>query len=409
MQYQCDIINSLTEHKKNYKLTNPFLMDCYAGLYPASLTKISLVLFNLLLSTRKYYKPDSQHYNEDEERRIYTNVLIKPSDILFRCHPTKYCLDNKEIDSDLGNLVKKINEIDDLNLFYIWKCGYPHVYIFIMERDIAVWKFYNAKAFVTPKTLLKIINSNAGIINSMNSLLVQTKQEVPLKDVHKSFGLFFNRMISKMNPDISCKIPLWVDNLDIKEYISKVVMVLKGMDMYEGLVIDNDFINRLPPNVSEKIKKDHPMTQNEMNLLEKELVPQDCSIVRTHKVRAKKIKVDNVANTSKLNDVKTEMSTFDSLDPFLNCNNLISFYRKMISSFDINAKFFDFSVDRKEATELLDLLIKNNRNNDIMFLKSWIKYYATMYLKGNYIYDRQKTSIKIFRESFSTYNAKYVS
>jgi hypothetical protein len=108
-------------------------------------------------------------------------------------------------------------------------------------------------------------------------------------------------------------------------------------------------------------------------------------------------------------DIKPEYTTFESLNPFKNCNDFLTFYRKSVQSFNSDAKFFDFGVERKEANEILDMLIKNKRENDIIFLKSWIKYYVTMYLKGNCIYDKNKTALKTFGSSFTTYNPRYVA
>ena len=47
--------NKLTEHKTNYKLCNTDLIECYVGLYPPALTKLSLVIFNSLLWFRYFF------------------------------------------------------------------------------------------------------------------------------------------------------------------------------------------------------------------------------------------------------------------------------------------------------------------------------------------------------------------
>lgn len=388
--------NKLTEHKTNYKLCNTYLTDCYAGLYPATLTKLSLVIFSTLLSTKRYHKPDSKFYSPEEDRRIFTNVVLTPSNILERCHPVKYIYEGKDSSKDASNMVRKINELDDNNIFYAWRYGYPHMYMFVMERDIGVWKFYNPSAYVTPKTLRKVIYSTKGMVASM--LEMSGKGDV--EDVRNSFCEFINGLILKMHPDVQEKLTLWVEGDLYRSYLTGLRNEIDKLEPYEGLVEHEGFYDRLPAGVKEKMK---PVTKKRESHpeLEDYLAPKDENLVKPKGERKKR-----TAKAKK--DPSAEAKTFLAVDPFKDVNNFVGFYRAAIYLTDRGAKFFPYSTELHYASQILDILHDNERE-DKRFLKSWIGFYIEKSLKGNNMYKEDNTSLKKLKESFEEYNNRYVS
>lgn len=74
-----------------------------------------------------------------------------------------------------------------------------------------------------------------------------------------------------------------------------------------------------------------------------------------------------------------------------------------------NVKFSDFSSNRKDATEVIDLMIENRRNNNKDFLRGWIMYYINTYLSPHLTNDVSKTSMLALKKTFSEFNMRYVS
>jgi hypothetical protein len=48
-----EIRNQLTEHKRNYRMVNPILLEAYCALHPARLTKLCMIMFNYLMATKQ--------------------------------------------------------------------------------------------------------------------------------------------------------------------------------------------------------------------------------------------------------------------------------------------------------------------------------------------------------------------
>ena len=403
-----EVRNLLTEHDTSHKLINTYLLDCYAGLSPNSLTKISVVIFNFLLNSKKYIKKTSAYYSEDEDKRIYTNVVLNPKDIVKRCNPAKPYVTESELDVDAGNLIRRLNDIDEMNIFYMWKCGYPHVYMFIMERDIGVWKFYNSSGYVIPRTMKKILASHSAMINAMSSMLKSQNQSLSNIEISSSYGQFINRMIEKMNPETSKSIKKWDGVTKLDGYIEELSDTLKKMDQFEGMIETPDFLDKLPPNVSEKlkIKPNNKATDSKTveNKIDKAITPEDENII---KIRTPKpIKVDDVTSST----VRAKPSIGTSINPFKNCNEFIKFYRKILNKIHEEISFFQEvnEAERSAANEILDMLILSARENDSEFLKAWISYYSSKYLKGNDSENVYKTSLNAFKKSFAEYNKKYI-
>ena len=101
-----ELRSKLTEYENNYKLCNLNLISCYTGLYPASLTKLSMVIFNQILNNKMYHRKDSKFYDPDEEKRIFTSIPVTPITLLENCHPVKYRSEKRDSSKDIGNVVK---------------------------------------------------------------------------------------------------------------------------------------------------------------------------------------------------------------------------------------------------------------------------------------------------------------
>jgi hypothetical protein len=400
-------VNIVTEHKENYKLVSMSLMDSYNGLHPSSISKLAHVLFNYIIYNKMYRNPDNRYYSLEEDRRIYSNILITPESILKRIAPSKYGIDNKLISNDISNLTSRIQALEDNNVFYVWRYKQPYTYLFIMERDVGCWKYYNSSAFVTPKTLKKIVRSAHCIIDTMVKLEGKRERGVDLRDIEISFGNFLNRMIDKLNPSVIKELSRWVDAANMKDYVTRLSADLRPIDDFQGQTFAPDFINRLPDPVrneilnkktktTEKVEKKGEKMSTEM--LELDLVPENENITKRHRTRKPKVKDDALAPTATL---------FAAIDPFHNSHSFVRYYRSVIKSHNPDAKFFSLDLEAAEAEQILDLLIKNKKQNDLKFLKRWILNYFSLYLKDNNVYKPEKTTLSAFVKTFSAFNDNY--
>jgi hypothetical protein len=398
--------NQLTE-PENHKKINLEMIDAYLALHPLSLSKLSISIFNIIMDTKGNHEKDSQFYKY-ENKRIFNNLYVSLEDILNRCHPVKYNIENKNISNDISNLMGRIQELDDNNIFYIWKYGKPITYLFVMERDIGLWKYFNTNAYVTPKTIKKIIALSEYIIDSMCKFEKIKNRESTLQDIEMSFvNEFLQSIIKKMNPEVYNKIPKYIKHNNVKEYIKELNDHLNKIDDYEGFVEDDLFMNRLPYHLQDKIKKEEKKELN-MNVdiekkLSEMLIPKDENLVikKTRKYEKKNHKISNVI------EAETVQTTFKQLNPFSNCNDFINYYREVIKSHNDNAAFYPLSSERTNATKIMDCLIENGKVSDMDFLRSWIRYYIQSYLHGNNIYKKDKTSLSNFQKTFEMYNKKY--
>lgn len=389
-----EIRSKLTEHHNNYKLCNLNLMSCYGGLYPATLTKLSLVIFNQILSNKMYYKSDSKFYDPQEEKRIYTNIPVTPVTLLQNCHPVKYRLNEGDTNKDVGNMAKRINELDDNNIFYVWKCGYPKNYMFILERDIGLWKFYNPIGYVTPKTIKKIITSTKGMCNSMFKIIEATGDNQSIHDVRKFFCEFVNRIAGKMHPEIFNKLEKWDEGRGYKEYLISLNKQINEFSLYEGLEEDKTFYDRLPLDVQIKIfPKQKEIDSHEE--LESSLLPKENNLAKPKKRK-------RIPTTDK----EAKFDTFKSVDPMKNSNDFIRFYRSVVTLKCPGAQFHDYKFEFVNSSLILDMLKNDEHNED--FLRSWILFYVETKLKGNNSKQKDKTSLKSFKDTYEEYNTRYI-
>jgi len=408
-------IDKLTEHSDKFKLFNMTLTDCYNALSPSSLSKISMILFNCLLYTKRYDKPGGPFYSEEEARRIYTNILITPEIILDRYDPKKYRIEKKDIKTDISNLNVKLTDLHDMNIFYMWRYGTPFTLMFVLERNIFLWKYYNPEAYVVPKTLQKIIRSANGMIKTMTRLEASRGRPTSVADIERSFMRdFLPSIIAKMSPKISSRFPMWDGGMKSSEYLTLIRNQLDKIEnKYEGLQNDHLIADRFPTHIRKKISAEEFNILDEssknkeggkpmdISQLEKDLVPTNENIVKEKRIKNPKSLIDD-------NRLKPEGLSFKSLDPFVNCNQFLKFYRDVIRMYNSRARFYGFDVERNSALEIMDMMTEHGRSGNKEFLKSWIRYYITNTLRGNSVYKTEKTSLRAFKETFSEFNNKYI-
>ena len=391
-----EIRSKITEHQNNYKLCNLNLISCYSGLYPSSLTKLSMVIFSQLLSNKMYHKQDSKLYDKEEDKRIYTSVKIDPITLLESCHPVKYILEKKDPKNDVGNIVKRINDLHDNNIFYVWKCGFPKNYMFVLERDIGLWKFYNPNGFVTPKTIKKILLSAKGMVANMHRMLSEGSEGDNIEETKRSFCSFIDGLIDKMNPTVSASLERWDDTRGYKEYLTVLYNQILELYLYEGITEDEHFYSRLPPDVKDKMIPKN-ITRKSHKSLESDLAPKDENLVKVKKTRIRKPKDAPAA----------EMGTFASIDPFRNSKEFVQYYRSVVKTKNNSAIFYKYETEVIHASRILDKLSEKDRGSKD-FLTSWIFYYINKSLNGEYAKKKDKTSLKSFGESLEEYESRYV-
>ena len=116
-----DKVRHITEVDEGYKLISPSLCACYSGIHPDSLSKICHIIFeNVIMYNKLHIKKDDEKYREEEAKRIFSSILFQPCDLAQSVHPAKYS-DGGNVDNDISNIIKRLDEIEDNNIFYIWK------------------------------------------------------------------------------------------------------------------------------------------------------------------------------------------------------------------------------------------------------------------------------------------------
>jgi len=398
--------NNLTEYSKNYRSVSPYMMMSYNGL-PPYLAKLAHTLFFYIIKTKMYGKSAASK-GKNEDRRIYTDIEITLDDLLLDFNPNKYS-DGKDIEMDKSNMIKKLKELDKYNIFYCWKYGKK--YLFVMEREVGCWKIFNNKGCVAPKTLKKVVN----LTNDMITCMVKfegSNGTVDKKNIERSFGTFMNKMIRKMNPNISSRLPLWSDDKDIYEYTSDVSLQLNKMGEFEGLGFTEKeietFLTKVPPSVSKKMKKMHEeMRQDEMKTrkekeLEDELLPKNSNLVKGSVMRVKVEK--NIKNTA--TSRPTLMRWQGNIDPFSDSLQFMKYYRSILQNkTGGNIVFNSMESDAGVAAQILDLMVERKRNKD--FLDTWIHYFYDNNLKGQKALKPKYTSLRCFKDTFESYNETF--
>ncbi len=389
-------INSLTEHTNNFKQVNTNILACYCGLNPPILSKVCHVLFNSIIHNKRYASKKFS-VSDAEEKRIYSNVVLTPEIIMEHCNPSKY-IDGK-CDNHKGNLVKILKEIDNNNIFYIWRCGFPYVYMAIMERNIGSWKYYNENGLVLPKSLNKILENGMGMMAEMHKMLDGKNQNVSMDDVEKSFCKFIERISSKMDDVVKDSFPKF-SNQTTSEYMLTIKNFLKKHDDCQGLIYSDAFVKNLPPCIINKLNgKDNEMYSYVLD----DIVPKDGNLVTKKKEKATKKIIKKNVNAPIL------MTFDDGMEPFESPKNMCRFYCSLVTTKHPSAKFYAVGHESVQAALLMDMLLSSGHGMDKKFLISWIKFFIDLKLKGENSLNRDKTSIKNLISTFNLYNSKYVS
>lgn len=389
---------ALTEYESNYKRVNLDLINSYISLMPLSVSKVSHCLFNLIIETKRYARHGSIYYNEAENNRIYSNKYIALEEILDRLNPSKYKMENKKKENDISNLQKLLRKVHEENIFYCWRFGFPHTYMFIMERDIGVWKLLNSQGCVTPRTVSKIVDSSIGMVNTMLKIDKQQKRNFLLKDIEQSFvnDLLYD-LFNKMDSSVASKLPRQED-LAFEEYMDVLSKSLSKMNPHEGLKIDSSFYKNIPDVIENNIKL------QKSKKMENDLIPQNEDLTKEKNTGSRNKKAKKNSNEK----INAKVMKFSKSDPLGNCNDFIHYYREGIRSVNSGAKFYDLRTERAIATTIMDTILENN--GDVDFLRSWLKYHINYFLnKGKNMYNKEKTSLKVFFDTFEEYKGKYFS
>ena len=406
------IRNGLTEYKKNFTQINPFLHECYLTICPPYEAKLAGIMLNRILMTKRYSDLAASKKAGDERNRIYSDIDMSLETLSRACNSTKY-IKGKSADNDRSNMIKRIKWLHDKNVFYHWKSG--KMYIFIMERDFGTWKVFNSKGYVIPKSMLKILNASGYMIDCMIHLVNNDNKahaiEIPAKRerVERDFEEFIKGMIQKMNPIVTRDIESRKEDENLEQYLNGLKKTMRKMDDYEGLVMADDFLERLPPSIQWKFKDEIKKEMAKMNTsdLEKELVPDNPNMIKSKKVKTSHPKKKTHVKSQVENPgegIRATMFTFDrSVDPFRNARDFVRYYYARIRDYDEKARFENFGVDACDATRLLDLMTEEGRDTKT-FLDAWIKYFIEWKLKGEKAKNSKHTSIKIFMKSFEKYN-----
>ena len=391
--------NDLTNSDLRYKRVNFDVFAGYNGL-PPFLSNVAHIIFHSIIKTLKYGK-GGEAKSKNECRRIYSDIDITIEDILEDFYSVKYA-NGKGSANDRANMVKKINELLDYNVFYCWR--YRDHYMFVLEREIGIWKFYNKDGCVIPRTLKKISVLSKDMINCMERFEKKKNVRVNRKDIEESFMKFINeKIIGNMNPVVVSKLPLWDGSSDIYSYFRGLIKVLRGLDDFEGLGEDDGFLRFLPKSVSKTLDRKRIKEANDMKTkMEKDLIPDETNLVKVKKEKKGRKTKKKVKSKG---DSKPKAYTYGGdVNPFKNSKEFVKYYRSILYYFDSKVKFENFAVDVQVAGKIMDSLGEKDRKNKT-FLKAWIRYYKDHKLKGLKIYNTKHTSLKSFMGSFDKFNA----
>jgi len=400
------INNDLTEYSGDYKRINPHILSGYYGL-PKSFSKLSMILFGFVMKT-KMYKEKAFTKDINEEKRIYNDIPITIEDILKEWNHEKYS-SGHDMMTDVGNMNKRIREIDENNIFYCWK--YRSLYMFIMERYLCIWKFYNISGKVLPKTIKKVSVIGNDMILCMTKNVRKIYGDVDKSDIEKSFGTFMNRLIDKTNHLVSTEIIKWDGKQDIFEYLYHLNDAIKNLDDHNGLVVSNDIFNKFPYSISKKIQtkikeeldmKIHSPDKN----VKHDLIPSNPNLIRNKRKRKPNTTLI-VSEQSSDRPIAYEYS--GTIDPFADARQFVRYYHAFLQQCaGGNIKFDNYASDAVYATKILDLLIENGRSSNKIFLDSWLKYFHDYGLKGQKSHKVKYTSLKTLMETFDIFNGRYL-
>ena len=401
--------NDLTNYDVRYKRVNFDLFAAYNSL-PPFLSKLSHIIFYNIIRTIKH-GPAGEAKGINENKRIYSDIDITIEDILEEFYSIKYG-NGKDISNDRSNVIKRINELLDYNIFYCWK--YKEHYMFVLEREFGIWKIYNKYGCIIPRTTKKIAVLASDMIKRMAKFEKKKNERVKIEEIENSFGMFINlEVIERMNPLVAAELPRWDGNGNIYSYLKELLRVLREMHEFKGFNESDDFLRLLPKSISRKLHKKRVKEANDMKTkMEKELIPKDPNLVKVKKEKSKKESKEEGKEAKKKkakNKDGSKPKTYSykgSVDPFKNSKEFVRYYRSILYHYDNGVRFENFAVDTHSAGMILDDLGEKEKK-DKTFLKSWIRFYKDYNLKGLKIYNSKHTSLKAFKESFDKFNNFY--
>jgi len=412
--------NSLTEVSSDFKLVNFQILSCYRGL-PKPLLPVAIDLFWAIIRNR-----NNSTDNKKDANRIYNDAYTPIELLLMDCNCLKYAKGKSKVTGDISNYLKKVRELDDMNVIYCWL--YESIPMFTMERETGSWKCYNPSGCVIPKTVKKIIALSHDMIKSMSRFVVKEGKTVSDLSVEKSFCKFLARMIKKMNPLVSSKFKPYDGQQNINEYIACLKETLKMINDFEGLDTVQEYDDSLPDSVKKKFEKGLTLaeaedmknkkkkeledqlvvTQIAEKSLAEELTPQRAIIAKTRREKKSSVAATKTTNITTRPPAQPEILKFDQeADPLKNPKEFVVYYRHCImSDTGGKVKFEKFESDAPVAAQILDKLIMMGRS-DKTFIRAWIKYFFDQKLKGTKAMKSKNVGMDVFMGTLESFNKVY--
>jgi hypothetical protein len=394
------VISDITEYKTNYRNVNMPLQGCYIGL-PSTMTKIAEAIFDLIIKN-KMYNEKGKAKGTNEDKRIYSDITTTLEELVLELYSIKYAEGGTNLRSDSGNLDMRIRELHKNNVFYSWK--YKGRFIFVMEREVISWKYYNPNAFLPPKTLKKILHLAQDMMICMGKAIKRDNGKVDLVDMENSFGWFLRGLIGKLNPIISADIFLWENGKNIVEYCKRLSEKIGTLGDFDGMLMTSDFLLRLPRSVKWKIREE--MEKKGMKI-DKEmmdaLIPANAHITR----RRVGIKVKNEAvvrqETTSVTSTPVALVYSGDINPLKDPRTFIKYYRMFIETHvNSRAKFEPYAIDTLSSSRILDALIDKSKSNK-EFIDAWMDYFCKNYLKGTKCMKPKYTAMKLFSDTLEDF------
>jgi hypothetical protein len=396
-----DKINKITEVGDSHIKCNHNILDCYNCLSPFVLSKLSFSIFSRVVSNKIYYKKQDSHIDEKERqketKRIYNTLNINAEFLLRQINPEKYIESNNTLSADIGNLSRRLHAISDNNIFYIWRYGTPTHYVFFMERDISVWKYFNPEAFVPVKSILKVLhNSKHAIEDTIKNAKVQNLGMSNF-EIENSYVLFLNDFFRRASGQAVSKLLSCNDGSTVYNYINNATELIRSKEVMDTeFKIDDNFMNRIPYSIRCELGggDSHILDKKSISDILSDISPKDDGglIRKKEKTRVRAIISENI---------EPDFGTFENSDPLKNPNSLFNFYRGYLRGMNKNAQFYSITHQRNYASVVLDSMKDDGK--DKKFLISWINYFYNKNLGGSKSQNKDLTSMKEFLSTYSEY------
>lgn len=398
-------IDSLTEYQRNYKLINLNILHAFLGIQPAIEGDIALRIFLKTMTTKRYRNTKEKRENDDhfaeEDRRIYNTIPLTPEDLLIESNLKKYENNPELVKNNVGNYRGKyLLSLQENNVFFqVIHKSFPQTRVFIFNRSIAMWKYYNSEGCVIPRFVRKVLNVSDQLSQQLLSFAKKQEKNITIKDANSCVGRSISQIISQMNVQIASRFPRWNDDMILEDYVEKVHEILDGMTDVEGFKIAKDFTQNLPLTIRSKYMS---YKQHEKQQLEKELMASNSNLCR--KRRSKKINASHVTSKTTTEGRNAEICSFYT-DPFENEVALVKYYHSLLKEKNVKAALVSVECEVSSASRIFDLLKDNDLENKLPFLRGWIDYYTSRKLFEKRIFNTKHTALSEFIKTFSEYKA----